>query len=176
MRSYMSNRLPYRSAIFGWPNSLDGVAEVEIHASATGADAAAVVAGPLRGPAGHVPWGQVAEAGIEPFQESSRDPPSGMSFGFLPTSAGSFGTHTRPSFRSAFAHQRELRLVIARHRNASRVNLRVAGIGERCTAFVRPIRRRHVAADGVGTQVNAFEYPPVARTTASAGVTTSPCR
>ena len=57
-----------------------------------------------------------------------------------------FGTQTRPSFRNALAHQRELRLVFAAHRDARRVNLRVAGIGEKRAPLVGPPDRGDIAS------------------------------
>ncbi len=51
-----------------------------------------------------------------------------------------------------FAHQRELRLVLAAHRDAGRVDLRVTRIGERRAALVRAPDRRDVRSLGVGRE------------------------
>ena len=53
----------------------------------------------------------------------------------------------------ALAHQRELRLVRAGDRDAGRVNLRVAGVGEEGAALVRAPGRRDVRVHGVGREV-----------------------
>ena len=53
----------------------------------------------------------------------------------------------------ALAHQRELRLVIAGHRNAGRMDLREARVREQRAALVRAPRRRDVRVHGVGRQV-----------------------
>ena len=50
-------------------------------------------------------------------------------------------------------HQGQLRLVLAGDRDAGRVDLRVAGVGEQRAALVRPPRRRDVRALGVRRQV-----------------------
>ena len=53
----------------------------------------------------------------------------------------------------ALAHQRQLRLVVAGDRNAGRVDLGEAGVGEQGAALVRPPRRGHVRVHGVGREV-----------------------
>ncbi len=53
----------------------------------------------------------------------------------------------------ALGHQRQLRLVVAAHRDARRVDLREAGVGEVRAALVRAPRGRHVRVDGVGREV-----------------------
>ena len=53
----------------------------------------------------------------------------------------------------ALAHQRELRLMLAAHRNAGRVDLREARVGEERAALVRAPRRRDVGVHRVGRQV-----------------------
>ena len=64
-----------------------------------------------------------------------------------------FGTQIRPSLRSDSRHQRQLALVVAGDRDAGRVDLRVAGVGERRALLVGAPDRRGVAALGVGREV-----------------------
>ena len=64
-----------------------------------------------------------------------------------------FGTQTRPSLRSDSRHQRQLRLMIAADRNAGRMDLREAGVGEARALLVGPPGRGDVAALGVGRKV-----------------------
>ncbi len=52
-----------------------------------------------------------------------------------------------------FAHQRQLRLIIARHRNAGGMNLREAGIGEQRAALVRAPDGGGVGTFGVGRKI-----------------------
>ena len=52
-----------------------------------------------------------------------------------------------------FRHERELRLVVAGDRNAGRVNLREAGVGEVCAPAVGPPDGGRVAGLGVGGEV-----------------------
>ena len=59
----------------------------------------------------------------------------------------------RPSLRSDSRHQRELRLELVAGRDAGRVDLRVAGVGEQRALPVRPPGGRGVGVLGVGRQV-----------------------
>ena len=55
-----------------------------------------------------------------------------------------------PVVAQTFAHQRELRLILAGDRDARRVDLRVAGVREKRAFFVGAIRGGDVATLGVG--------------------------
>ena len=135
--------LDLRAALRG-----DGLSKVEIHAAPARPDAATVVTRFLRGAAGDVARGEVAEARILAF-EVVVTRGFGNFAGILARVARALRHPYATIVAEAFAHQRELRLVIARDGNARRVNLRVARVGERGSALVRAVRRRDVAADGV---------------------------
>ena len=131
--------------------SLDGVGEVEIDGQAALADAAALVADRLGVARRDVARDQVAEARIAALEVVVA-----LRLGDLagrPLVALRLGHPDAAVVAQALAHQRQLRLVRARHRNAGRVNLRVAGVGEEGAALVRAPRRRDVGVHGVGREV-----------------------
>ena len=99
IRSYISNRLPYRSRMVAAPEPLDRVGEVEVHAQAAGADAAALVAHRLGRARRDVARREVAEAGI-PALEVVVALGLGDLVAAAAVSPARLGTHTRPSFRS----------------------------------------------------------------------------
>ena len=148
----MSNRLPYFSATFVLPEPFDGVGEIEIDAAAARADAAALVAHLLGRARGDVARGQVAEARIFALQVIIA----------LALRESRLGWRLSPVLlrhpdaavvAQRFGHQRQLRLMIAGDRDAGRMNLRVAGIGEGRPVLVGATGGRDVAADGVGGEV-----------------------
>ena len=129
----------------------DGVGEVEIDAAAAGAHAAAVVADLLGGPGGDVARGEVAEAGVLPLEVVVA-----LGFGNLTRRprVALLLRHPDPAVvAQRLAHQGELGLVVARHRDAGRVDLREAGVGEGRAALVGAVGGGDVAALGVGREV-----------------------
>ena len=131
--------------------ALDGIAEIEVDRQSASPDAASFVADLLGVARGHVARHQVAEARVLALQEVIA-----LGLGDLARARAcrpSSGTQTRPSLRSDFAHQGELGLVVARDRNAGRVDLREAGIGEERAALVRAPDGGGVAALGVGREI-----------------------
>ncbi len=146
------------------PEALDGIGEVEVHAAAHltldtvlvalrdgRADAAALVAHVLRLPRRDVARDQVAEGRVDPLQVVVA-----VLLGDLPRILGAVLGPLRDPDAAVVAerlgHQRELRLRVAVHRDAGRVDLRVAGVAEVGTLAVRPPGGGHVAAHGVGGQ------------------------
>ena len=137
--------------------ALDGIGEVEIDGIAC-AHAIARIAALLGGTAGHVAWHQVAESGITAFQVVVA-----VFFryvvGFQFASADgfgiflSFGHPNATVVAEALAHQRELALVVTVHRDAGRVNLHIARVGEgRALAMAHP-RRAAVAVHSIGGKI-----------------------
>ncbi len=131
--------------------SADRVGEVQVHALAAGADAAALVADVLGGPGGDVARHQVAEGGVDPFQvvvpfllgDLGRRPGVALGLG-----------HPDPAVvAQRLAHQGELGLVVAGARDAGRVDLGEARVGEVRAAPVRPPDRGGVGVLGVGGEV-----------------------
>ena len=116
----------------------DGVGEVEVDAAAARPDPAAVVA-----------RGEVAEARVLPLQV--------VVAGVLGDLVGVLAhvlappRHPHPAVvAERLAHERQLRLVVAGDRDARRVDLGEARVGERRPAPVRPVGGRDVAPDRVG--------------------------
>src|SRR5690606_3915325 len=110
---------------------------------------AALVAHALRAARRDVAWNQVAEAGVDALQVvvavALRDL-RGLLAAIL-----CLLRHPDPTVvAQALAHQRELRLVRATHRDAGRVDLRVAGVREERAFAVGAPGGRNVAALGVG--------------------------
>src|SRR5690606_17162358 len=125
--------------------ALDGVAEVEVDAAATGTDAAAVVALLLRSARGDVARRQVAEARVLALEVVVA-----RVLGNLIRVLADVLLALRYPDASVVAqrlgHQRQLRLVVAGDRNAGRVDLREARVREAGATLVRAVRRGDVAA------------------------------
>ena len=114
--------------------ALDGVAEIEIDAEAGLAHAAALVAHLLGVARGHVARHQVAEAGVAALQVVIA-----LGLGNLVGRARVallLGHPDAAVVAQRLAHQGELRLVVARDRDARRMDLREAGVGEQRAALV----------------------------------------
>ena len=130
---------------------LDRVVEIEIDGEPAVADAAAVVARLLGVAGGDVARHQVAEARVLPLEVVValvlRDLLRRTRVALL------LRNPHAAIVPQAFAHQRELRLVIAGDRNAGRVNLGEAGVGEQRAALVRAPRRGDVRVHRVRREV-----------------------
>ena len=136
----------------GTGEPFDRIGEIEINAQATRSDAAALVAGFLGAAGGNVARGEVAVAGIFAFEEII----AGVLWDFLRRFAGIFlalGSPDPSVIAKGLAHEGELGLVFATDRNAGRVDLGVAGVGEQRAAFVSSISGRNIAALGVGREI-----------------------
>jgi hypothetical protein len=107
----------------------DGLREVEIHTATARADAASVIAGFLGRTGGNVTRGEVAEARVLALEVVIA-----IRFGDLRGHLAAIGLLLRHPHASVIAerlgHERELALIIAAHRDAGRMDLRVAGIRE----------------------------------------------
>ena len=130
----------------------DRVREIEINAAPAGADAAAFVADFLGAAGGDVARGEVAVARVFALQiiiaVAFRDFARRLAAIFLPL------RHPDAAVvAERLRHEGELRLVLAADRNAGRVNLRVAGIGEERALLVGAIGGGDVAAAGVGREI-----------------------
>ena len=131
--------------------ALDGVGEIEIDRPSGGADALAVVAHALGGPGGDIPGGQVAEAGVHALQVVIP-----LAFGdvFRPPGVAALLGHPDPAVvAQALAHQGELGLVVAVHRDAGGMNLGVARVGKPRALLISPVGRGDVAAHAVGGEI-----------------------
>ncbi len=129
----------------------DRVGEIQVDGQLRLADAAALVADRLGGARRDVAGHQVAEARVAPLEVVVA-----LGFGDLlrrPLVAAGLRHPDAPVVAQALAHQRELGLVIARHRDAGRVDLREARVGEQRAALVAAPRRRDVRVHGVGREV-----------------------
>ena len=117
----------------------------------SGPDAAAGVDGPLGGPRRDVAGRQVAEARVQPLEVVVA-----LVLGDLVAAAASspatFGTHTRPSLRSDSDISVSFDWNVVGLRDARRVDLRVARVGEVGALAVGPPRRGDVARHRVGRQ------------------------
>ena len=129
----------------------DGVAEIEIDGIPGRADAVARVAAFLGGPRGHVARHEIAEGRVPPLEEIVAVLVGNLVGGtVVPLLLG----HPHAAVvAEAFAHQRELGLVVSAGGDAGGMNLREARIGEIGPALVTPPDRRHVAVLGVGRKV-----------------------
>ena len=128
MRSYISNRFPYFSPIFGGAEALDRVREVEVDAEAAGTDAAALVADLLGRARGDVAGGEVAVGRVLALEVVVA-----LVLRDLVGRAGVALLLRHPDaavVAQRLAHERELALVVAVNRDAGRVDLRVAGVRE----------------------------------------------
>ena len=129
----------------------DRVAEVQIDAAPPRADAATLVAHFLGASRCDVTRGEVAEARVQPLQVvvalRLRD--------LLrpPLVAGPARDPDPAVVAQRLAHQRELRLVLARGRDAGRMDLGEAGVRERGAALVGAPDGGDVAALRVGRQI-----------------------
>ena len=122
------------------PQPLDGVAEVEIDAVSARPHAAPLVADLLGRARGHVARHQIAEARVAALQVVIA-----LVFGDVvrPPAVSLLLGHPDPAVvAQRFRHQRQLRLVLTRHRNARGVNLRVARVGRKTRRGDRPARWR----------------------------------
>ena len=130
---------------------LDGVAQVQVHGLTGGAHAAAGVAHLLGGPRGHVARHQVAERRVALLQEVGA-----VGFRDVRGRTGVVGGNRHPDaavVAQALAHQGQLGLVLARHRDAGGVDLHEARVGEQRAALVGAEGGGDVAGLGVGGQV-----------------------
>ncbi len=127
---------------------LDRIREVEVNAESAGADTAALVAGFLRAARGNVARREVAVARVFALEEIIarvlRHFVRRLGAVFL-----ALGHPHTAVVSQRLAHERELALVFTTHRNARRVDLRVAGIREERPALVGTEGAGDVAALGV---------------------------
>ena len=131
--------------------ALDGIGEIKINTQPGFADAAAFVANLLGVARGHVARNQIAEAGIAALEIIIA-----LGFGNLiwRTLVAFLQRHPDAAvIAQRFAHQRELRLIIAGDRDAGGMDLREAGIGEERAAFVCAPDGGGVGALGVGGKI-----------------------
>ena len=126
------------------PSALDGVGEVQVHRQAALADATPVVADLLGVARRDVARHEVAEARVLAF-EVVVALVLGDLFG-RPRVALRLRHPDAAVVAQALAHQRQLRLMVAADRDAGRVNLREARIGEERAALVRAPGGRDVAS------------------------------
>ena len=136
---------------------LDRVGEVEVDPEAAGADPAALVADVLRGPGRDVAGHQVAERRVDPLQVVVA-----LGLRDLPWVALVLPALRHPDpavVAQRLAHQGELGLVVPADRDARRVDLGEARVGEVGALAVRPPGGGDVAAHRVGGQE---EHVPVA--------------
>ena len=129
----------------------DRVREIEIDRQARFADAAAFVADRLGVPRRDVARHEIAEARVLPLEVVVA-----IRFGDLvrrPLVAVCLRHPDAAVVPQRLAHQRELRLVVAADRDAGRMDLREARVGEERAALVRAPRGRDVRVHRVGRQV-----------------------
>src|SRR5690606_24972339 len=116
--------------------SCDRVTEVEIHAHAGRADAAALVDGLLRAARRDVTRGEVAEARVMAFEVVVA---LGVRYFVRRARIALLQRHPYASVvAQRLAHERQLRLVVAARRDACGMDLREARIREPGTAAVCP--------------------------------------
>ena len=133
------------------PEPLDGVAEVEIDAVSARPHAAALVADLLGRARGHVARHEVAEARVAALQVVIA-----LVFGDVVGPPGVsllLGDPDAAVVAERLRHERQLRLMLTRHRNACGVNLRVARVGEKRAAAIGPPDGGTVRRLGVGGEV-----------------------
>ena len=132
------------------PRRSRGLGEVEVHAVLQRADALALVDHRLGVARGDVARHEVAEARVLPLEEVVA-----LVLGDLVGRAGLVGVLGHPDaavVAQRLRHERELRLELVARRDAGRVDLRVAGVGEERAPPVGPPRRRRVGVLGVGRE------------------------
>src|SRR3712207_1102960 len=147
-------RRPPRSTLFPYTTLFRSV---QVDAQPTRAHAAALVADVLGLARGDVAGHQVAERGVDPLEVVVP-----LALGDVPRVTGVAALLGHPHaavVAKRLAHQRELGLVVALDRDAGRVDLRVAGVGEVRAPLVRPPDRRGVGALGVRGQVEDVAVP-----------------
>src|SRR5262249_17495503 len=131
--------------------TVDGVGEVEVNAQAAFADSAAIIAHSLRVARRYVTRNEIAEAGILSFEivipRVFRDPVRRSRITFL------FRNPNPAVIPKRFAHECELRLIIATDGDAGGVNLRETRIREGRAAFMSAPDGRTVGAFGVRRQI-----------------------
>ncbi len=130
---------------------VDGVGEVEVHAVLQRADAMTLVHDDLGGTRRDVARREVAEGGVQAFEVVVA-----VLFGDLVGGAGLVEVLGHPDaavVAQRLRHEGQLRLERIGCRDAGRVDLRVAGVGEQRALLVGPPRRRGVAVHGVRRQV-----------------------
>ncbi len=126
--------------------------EVEVDAAAARAHAAAVVARLLRGPGRDVARGEVAERRVLPLEVVVAIVLGDLARRLVAVLL--LLRHPDPAVvAERLGHERQLRLVVARLRDARRVDLRVAGVGEVGALLVRLPVRRDAAALRVRREV-----------------------
>ncbi len=129
----------------------DGVGEVEVDAQRARADPAAFVADRLGRARGDVAGREVPEARIPALEVVVA-----LGLGDLVGAAAVaplLGHPDAPIVPERLAHQRELGLVVPADRDAGRMDLGVAGVGEGRAPLVRPPDGRDVRPLGVGREV-----------------------
>src|SRR5262252_2648801 len=130
--------------------ALDRVGEIEVDAAPARPHAAALVTDLFGRARRDVARRQIAVARVSAFEIIIA-----LVFGDLARAAAVAGFLRRPDaavVAKRFGHQRQLRLIIAADRDAGRVDLSVAGVGEERALLERAVGRRHVAALRVGRE------------------------
>src|SRR5262245_62189900 len=130
--------------------ALDRVGKIEVDAAPARPHAAPLVADLFGGARRDVARRQIAVARVFAFEVIIA-----LVFEDLDRAAPVAGLLRNPDaavVAKRFGHQRQLRLIIAADRDAGRVYLRVAGVGEERALLERAIGRRHVAALRVGRE------------------------
>ena len=127
--------------------SLDGRGEIEIDAQTAFRRRRGLRRRPFGVARGHVARHQVSKARISPLEVV-------IAIGFRNLIRAAFVAlllrHPDAAvIAQRLAHQRQLRLILARDRDAGRVDLREAGIGKECSAFMRAPDGGNVGALGV---------------------------
>ena len=132
----------------------DGVGEVEVDATTEvaddRADAATLVADVLGLARGDVARDEVAERGVDPLEVVVAVRLLGDLARVLVAVLAVLGHPDATVVAQRLRHERQLRLVLARDRDAGRVDLRVAGVGHVGALAVRTPRRGDVGAHRVG--------------------------
>ena len=130
---------------------LDGVLEVEVDRQAALADTAPVVARLLGVTRGDVAGDEVAEARVLSFEVVVALLFRNL---FRRARIALLLRHPHAAIvAQALAHERQLALMVARHRDTGGVNLREARVGEERAALVGAPRRRDVRVHRIGGEV-----------------------
>ena len=152
IRSYISNRLPYRSRITCSPNRWIESAEIEVDAAAARSDAAPLVALLLRRAGRDVPGGEVPEARILPLKVVVP-----VLLGDLVGGLAAILFLLRDPDPAVVAqrlgHEGQLRLVVSGLRDAGGMDLREARVREEGAFLVGLPDRRDAAPHGVRRQI-----------------------
>ncbi len=150
MSWYISKRFPYFSTMASRPSLRDGVGEVQVDAVSKRTHSAALVDDRLGVPRSDVAGNEISEARIARLEVVVA-----LALGDVPGGARVAGALRDPDAAvvpQRLAHERELRLVLARLRNAGGVDLGEAGVREERTPSMGPPDRGGVAALGVGRE------------------------